>query len=82
MQDDDITAGWFKFVADANKDSGYPHSHAAVTERSALEERWKRECAGLEVPEVLWSNESGRYEIRGLSVPKGPLNTGSNKGNG
>lgn len=66
----DVTLGWFKFVADCNNDSGYANSHAAGIARSALEDEWARECPGLDLPEVLWSNSSVRYELTGLSVPK------------
>lgn len=66
----DVTQGWFKFVADCNNDSGYANSQTAGEARSALETEWRRECPGLDLPAVLWSNSSGRYELTGLSVPK------------
>lgn len=66
----DVTQGWLKFAADCNSDGGYPHSQTASEDRSRLEEEWRRECPGLEVPSVLWSNSSGRYELVGLNVPK------------
>lgn len=67
---DDITAGWFKFVNDLNTVTGYPNSHAASMDRTELEERWKRECPGLELPQEIWSSEAGRYELHDLSRPK------------
>lgn len=67
---DDVVNGWLKFVTDANKDSGYAHSHQGGLDRSALEDRWRRECPGLEMPVVQWSNETGRYELIGISKSK------------
>ncbi len=66
----EITEGWFKFAADCNRDSGYPGSHQAGLDRSKLAEQWQSECPGLEVPQVLLSNETGKYELVGLSIPK------------
>lgn len=66
----DVTSGWFKFVADCNNDGEYANSQAAGEAHSALEAQWREECPGLELPTVLWSNASGRYELTGLSVPK------------
>lgn len=66
----DVTHGWFKFVDDCNRDSGYANSQNAAEVRSALEEEWRLECPGLELPEVRWSNGAGRYELTGLSDPK------------
>jgi hypothetical protein len=62
--------GWFKFVADCNNDGGYAHSYGAALTRSELETTWRSECPGLEVPSVLWSSASGKYELTGLNVPK------------
>lgn len=67
---DDITAGWFKYVNDLNTIEGYPNSHAASLDHTELEERWKRECPGLELPQGIWSNEAERYELHDLSRPK------------
>ncbi len=64
----DITAGWHRFAADCNKDSGYPNSHQAAMDRSALEEAWRHECPGLQVPQVL-PTPDGRYEVSGFSTP-------------
>lgn len=67
---DDITDAWFKFAEQCNADPGYPQSHQASLDRGELEERSDRECPGLELPQVLWSNPLGRYELTGLSVAK------------
>lgn len=61
---------WYKFVADCNRDSGYASSWDAGIARSELEESWKRECPGLEVPQVLWSPQTGKYELTDYNVPK------------
>lgn len=70
--EDDITAGWYRFVENCNnpKDPSYPDSHVASLDRTELEERWKKECPGLEVPVVYFSHESGKHELRDLSRPK------------
>lgn len=65
----DITAGWHRFATDCNKDAGYPNSHQAGVDRVALEEAWRRECPGLQVPQVLWSPEAGCYEASGFNTP-------------
>ena len=65
----DITAGWHRFAADCNKDSGYPGSHQAAMDRCALEKAWHRECPGLEVPQVM-QLQDGRNEASGFSTPR------------
>lgn len=65
----DITAGWFQFVADCNRDPAYPHSHHAGLTLSTLVKAWCGECPGLEIPQVQ-QGEDGRYILSGLSVPK------------
>ena len=67
---DDVVDGWFKFLADCRRDSGYPHSQQASLNMGALTERWEKECPGLEVPSAVWSNAEGRYVLTNLNVSK------------
>ena len=70
MTTDELVKGWYKFAADCNKDSGFANSNQAGLERGDLEEAWLIQCPGLEIPQVLFSNEQGKYVVNGLSVPK------------
>lgn len=67
---DSIIAGWYKLAADYSKDHGYIYGHEAALERGELEERWKRMCPGLELPQVLWDDKAGRYVVEGLATVK------------
>jgi hypothetical protein len=67
---DDITVRWFKFVDKINRDPGYAQSHQADLDRTELEETWRRECPGLELPQIQWSGERSRQELTGLSRPR------------
>jgi hypothetical protein len=67
---DDIVHGWFKFLADCRRDSGYANSHQAGLDMGALRDRWAQECPGLETPSVIRSNDEGRYALTNLSEPK------------
>lgn len=57
---------WETLANDMNKDSGYPHSHAAAMERGRLEEAWRNAHPGQAVPQVLWSNRAGKYVVAGM----------------
>lgn len=67
---EDVMQCWYKFVSDCNKDSGYASSYTAGLERSNLEAMWREKCPGLNLPAVLWSEDSGCYELTGFNVPK------------
>ncbi len=65
----DVLSGWDKFAADCNRDAGYAHSYAAGLVMTELKEAWRINCPGLQVPEVLWVNASGKYELVGTNIP-------------
>lgn len=61
---------WDKLVADCNRDPCYAGSWAGGLARRELAEWWERECPGLDVPQVLWSHKTGKYELTDYNVPK------------
>ena len=57
-------------MANCNRDPGYPGSWAAGIDRGELTERWTRERPELEVPQVMFSDVSGKYELTEYNLPK------------